>query len=66
MRKWLALDGLREAIAEYPAQIGTILVIAVAVGASVGTDTRSVLGGLVSTVGSILICVAIWPLIKRV
>lgn len=57
--------GLRQAIAEYPSQVGTILVSAVAVGASVGTGTRSVLNGLVSTVGSILICVAIWPVIKR-
>ena len=60
-----SLDRLRQLAAEHPSQVGMIVVVSVLAGVSVGANTRNILAGLVSLVGSILICVAVWPLIKR-
>lgn len=66
MRKWHGLDRLREAAVDYPGSVGMILVGSVAIGTGLAVDTGSILKGLIATVGTILICIAIWPLIKWV
>jgi L-lactate permease len=59
------LERLRQLINQYPGQVGMIAVVALLVGVSVGAKTGSIVAGLVSLVGTVLVCWAIWPLIKR-
>ena len=60
-----SLERLWQWAGDHADKLAMIAALAVLIGMSVGVKTGSILAGLVSLVGTVLVCTALWPLIKR-